>query len=396
MRFWRSFSDFYKLFALMALNTLVFFVLFNAMLLVAYRVKDRYISHRATDPIAVLEKAPELREVYPGMDADTIHRLLVETWSRTYMYEPFTQFTERPFTGEFVNVSEFGFRWSRDQGPWPPEPKHYTIFLFGGSTAFGYGVADDQTVASHVQQRLADETGLDVRAYNFGRSSYMSSQERVLFENLLLGGVAPDMAIFLDGLNEFAFHEGPAYSKRLEKAFNWRKTSSVADFVNQLPMARFAAYVKRKMTTFAGQDPRPVGAEVVGNEAYNDPAVIDEALRRYMQNKRLIETVANEYGVHAVFVWQPIPLYKYDLEYHLFGDDDFGTNYYAAYGYAHMAKLAAEGRLGENFLWCADIQERLREPLYVDRVHYTGKASALIAATIIEILLDSDLIDINR
>jgi hypothetical protein len=37
---------------------------------------------------------------------------------------------------------------------------------------------------------------------------------------------------------------------------------------------------------------------------------------------------------------------------------------------------------GENFLWCADIQESLAEPLYVDKVHYTAKMSRLIATTV--------------
>ena len=29
--------------------------------------------------------------------------------------------------------------------------------------------------------------------------------------------------------------------------------------------------------------------------------------------------------------------------------------------------------MGNNFIWCADIQKGLKEPLYVDQVHYSAK-----------------------
>src|SRR6185503_15185425 len=104
-------------------------------------------------------------------------------------YEAFTQFCERPFHGRFVNVSENGFRVSAQQGPWPPDADNFNIFLFGGSTTFGYGLPDSQTVASYLQDDLAARSSPHVRVYNFGRGSYVSEQERVLFEELLLAGV---------------------------------------------------------------------------------------------------------------------------------------------------------------------------------------------------------------
>jgi hypothetical protein len=81
-------------------------------------------------------------------------------------------------------------------------------------------------------------------------------------------------------------------------------------------------------------------------------------------------------------VWQPIPLYKYDLAHHVFAAGDFGTNFFARYGYSYVERRVHETPPGENFLWCADIQESLAEPLYVDKVHYTAKMSRLIATTV--------------
>jgi hypothetical protein len=83
-----------------------------------------------------------------------IRELLRETWNRGYAYEPFTYFKERPFTGKYVNVDPHGFRVTKEQGPWPPDRNRDFIFLFGGSTSFAYGLPDDQTVASYLQESL--------------------------------------------------------------------------------------------------------------------------------------------------------------------------------------------------------------------------------------------------
>ena len=43
------------------------------------------------------------------------------------------------------------------------------------------------------------------RVYNFGRGSYYSSQERILFEQLAVAGHVPDLAVFIDGGSDFVF-----------------------------------------------------------------------------------------------------------------------------------------------------------------------------------------------
>ncbi len=47
-----------------------------------------------------------------------------------------------------------------------------------------------------------------------------------------------------------------------------------------------------------------------------------------------------------------------------------------------MAALAADGRLGDSFLWLADMQLDVAEPLYVDQAHYSGAMSRRIAGRI--------------
>jgi hypothetical protein len=47
-----------------------------------------------------------------------------------------------------------------------------------------------------------------------------------------------------------------------------------------------------------------------------------------------------------------------------------------------MEKLRAQGKLGSNVLWLADMQQDKHENLYVDSIHYNPPFSKEIAAQI--------------
>lgn len=325
-----------------------------------------------------------LTKVYPGLSKEEIGTLLSEGWSRPYTYEPFTLFKEGPYHGQYVHVDRNGFRATKNQGPWPPAPGHFNVFLFGGSTAFNYGLPDDQTIASYLQDFLMNvEIGKPVCVYNFGRGHYYSSQEFVLFHRLLASGFIPDMAIFIDGLNEFYHNDDrPYFSKRIDKFISTENNASYRrlffQMLYKLPVVRIA-----KKTP-----PRLKESE----DTYQNGSVISRVIHTYVENKKLIEAVSGIYSVTPVFVWQPVPTYKYDLKYHLFAPASFGEHTYSKYGYPRMAEFVKKELPVKNFLWCADIQEGLQEPLYVDSVHYTAEMSKKLAQKIGHLLLERNLL----
>ena len=98
----------------------------------------------------------------------------------------------------------------------------------------------------------------------------------------------------------------------------------------------------------------------------------------------MIDLIAAGFGVRTIFVWQPVPVYKYELRYHyyLHSDKDFGVYVRSKYGYALMEELRAQGKLDANILWLADLQQDKTENLYVDAVHYNAPFSREIAARI--------------
>ncbi len=336
------------------------------------------------DPIALTYGERPFGLVYPGHDRAQVQELLRETWSRPLTWEPFTESRERRYQGRFVNVHPAGFRLSRGQGSWPPDPARVNVFVFGGSTTFGYGVADDETIVSALQGFLDERLGPGRAAcYNFGRGAYYSSGERILFEELLAAGEVPRVAVFIDGLNEFAFG-APFPAERLRRAVNTPASGALRLLADELPLTRLVARWK------AGKPPRRSQAEVAA--LYDDAALLDGRIQRYQANRRLISTVAAGWGVRPLFVWQPVPTYHYDLRYHLFGDLDFGNNNYSTFGYPRMAELLRREPPGPEFLWAADLQQGVRQPLYVDQIHYTAAMSARIGAEVGRALLERGLL----
>lgn len=364
-------SDIYKSVALFILNTLLLLVIINIALYFFYRYKDR--SLKKTNPVAQKYGMDKLRKAYPGLEEQEIDALLTETWNRPQQYRPFAGFKERPFAGAYVNVDSMGIRNTPGATEQQADTNALTVFIFGGSTTFGYGVADNQTIPAWLQKMFADSvTNKKVRCYNFGTGFYYSVQERVLFEDLLLKGIVPDAAIFIDGLNDFYF-EDPFYSKETGKYFEQKSSSLFGAWLQSLPMTRLARSVSyRLFNTSSSFYDLPENC---------DPRFLRHVIERYLSNKKMIEAIAATFDVKTFFIWQPVSCYKYQPKENLFADKE-GSICFPACGYEAMREYLKTHDAPEHFYWLADMQEGVEENLYADRNHYTSEMNRRIAAEI--------------
>ena len=384
--------------AVTLLNILLALTLLNVFLSFMFMVKDSFSSvspvPARTNHVVKRYGKSTVSSAYPLLNESVLEVLLHETWSRSLIYDSFTQFKEAPYHGSYVNVDAAGFRVIKNQGPWPPESKSLNIFLFGGSTTFGYGVMDNQTVPSYLQEYLTTMLDRDVHVYNFGQGNYFSTQERILFEKLLLSGFVPDAAIFIDGLNDFYFNNEPRHTDQLHEYMAGRtpKKSNPRELINGLisktSLGRTAQSLKRRLFQFPSeQQQKEELNEAHGNtKDYADKQVTTAVIERYLRNKELIEAISKSQGVIPIFVWQPVPTYKYDQSYHPFSRFGYGQHTYSQYGYPVMANVHKKNLFGRNFLWCADIQEDKKKLLYVDKVHYSSKFSREFARVIAELI----------
>ncbi len=375
-------ASYYSTFALIIVNALLLFFLLNVL---ASGYLDLTASRRKTaseggTPYSHRKYDPSLDTVYPDMNKSEIAQLIRETRKVSQEYDSYTQFKERPVDGKYVKVDPHGFRIGRNQAPWPPDPKAFNIFVFGGSTTFGYRVDDYSTIGSHLQELMRKETGVPAAVYNFGRGGYISPQERALFEKLILRGQVPHMAIFIDGLNEFAVPDGePAHTADLKKLMDRGDVSLWETIVEKLPVTR-VLLSKASEGTRGPEIPRDLGG--LHREQDRDK-VLARVIERYFTNMKITKAIARAFNVTPVFVWQPVPVHEYDQEYNIFGGYDFDNEVpLLKPGYKMMAAKKQAGSLGENFVWCADIQRDTKMPLYVDAVHYSGKMCNMIAECI--------------
>lgn len=387
----RGLASAYSSIAVICTNTAL---LALVVLLVAYGL-DALLARRASqrdiarDPIPGTGGKVTFADLYPGMSPSDIKTLVSETWSRPFACDPWAQFGERTHAGRFVNVHPAGFRNSTNQAPWPPIGGT-NIFMFGGSTLFGYGLSDDQTIASRLGEHLGKAGFSGIGIYNFGRGFYFSTQEMVLLATMLSDARKPDIAIFLDGLNEFLAAENrPLLTPQMEAVFDGERDSlrHAARIVgSQLPLLRFMVPGGHNSLSFSPPLPDPIG---------DPPAMARHAVERYRRNCRLIEAVARAHAVAALFVWQPIPVYQLDEETHPFGRVDLGESGSAMKaGYALLDPSGGEqaSRPAENWLWLGGMQRDISGPTYIDHVHYAPAMADRVAAEIARELVHRQLL----
>jgi hypothetical protein len=372
----------YRATAIVLLNFGVMFLVVNIGLAIYYGFTDRFFPAPKNIPVLSTYSEQTLKRAYPEISDDVLRELLLENWTRPHGYAPFTQFAEPPFSGKYVNVHEAGFRHVADQGPWPPEAEAYNVFFFGGSTTFGYGLSDAETIPSYLQHSLTEAMRRPVRVYNFGVSFFYSTLERIRFQELLMAGFVPDAAVFLDGINDFR-HERPFYTDFIRRW--WRdheKTKLVLGPVkDMIPFIRFVSGLRESLLDRAKANREERLRNAIAQSEGDGEEMTAWVIRRYRENVRQIEAIAATYGVEPVFVWQPMPFYKFDLSRHLFLEPDIDKENYPQ-GYAAMAQINASGELGDNFLWTADIQPTVSKRLYIDYMHYSAAFSEVLAAEI--------------
>lgn len=340
------------------------------LLLVATNVVLYFFSpHETPNPLSRYGLATILR-AYPGWNRDSVLALLKETYQgRNYEHHPFAQFKNAPFQGRYLSISSPGFRVVKNQASWPPRSTAENVFVFGGSTAFGLGVTNEETIASFLQEILNSRHGpRPVAVYNFGTPAYASRQEAAQLYDFLTSGVKPDVAVFIDGLNEMAWGETPALTTELNR---YLQGKAFRDFLYvNIPMFSVAYSIVHR---------RPSEGHVAGDPSAGTELVI----KRWMYNKRVIEAMAAAFGVRTLFVWQPVPYYNYDLRYHIFCqarpdcENDPRTALYSL-----MKTVGPGGQLGDDYLWLADMQAGRMENLYIDSVHYNPPFSREIAQSL--------------
>ena len=314
------------------------------------------------------------------------------------VYEPFVETRSRPIEGKFYGLTAYGFRRTSKENIWPPFTKDFSVFFFGGSTCFHTGPWWTG-VAPALRQELLHQKGRAVEVYNFGRSSYFSTQERILFEQLILEGKCPKQAIFLDGLNDLQIADGiplasPFISSLYDRA-TWENQAKYLGNHHRLfwsklqeawgwsaPMVLLANL--RNLSARQGyvevQEDKKLPPDL--SKAVTREQLVS-AIDRMVANWKMINALGENHGISTIFVLQPVPVFKYNLKYHHFVPKEWPASMSnVAAGYPMLKKRCAEEK-GLKILDLSDMQSDSTENLYVDSCHYTAEFAKKIASRIL-------------
>jgi|GEM_PF-4542959 len=165
---WKKIREIYSYFAITLLTISLCCVFFDATAFVITEHRKAGPRPRQS-PSKIDLKA--LKEKLLGLSSGEMKKLWTETWNEALEYAPWVQFREKPRHGKYVNVHKDGYRII----PGSPENPKHLIFLFGGSTTFGYNVTDNQTFSYYLQAEINKnypEGCFAVR--NYGRAYYYS------------------------------------------------------------------------------------------------------------------------------------------------------------------------------------------------------------------------------
>ena len=385
VKVWEKLKSGYKALAILFLTSALCLLITNGTLWTYYRIQ------KAANPPKKYN-VDGLLPAYPGWEREELVTLLREraplqcrepTDIPEERNTPLTVFRHLPYSGTYVNVSEAGFRHGANQGPWPPPRDATVVFVFGGSTTFGTGLPDDQTIPSYLQAHLRDLLDEDVNVYNFGQEYYFSRQEAALFANLLHQNHAPTYAVFIDGLND-----------SIGGGYMLAPPCPNDTIIAQFPLVRAAQDIRNILGETSSGHTRATTKDIEGPLANYAAHRTDGLLTQWWITKEQIEAAAEAHGVGILFVWQPVPAFQYDLQYHLLYHhvDQLHNGPYVQHAYEAMDRIIrAEGlcsERAENLLYLATIQQDRKENLYVDVHHYTGGFSDEIAEMIAQRLVN--------
>ena len=119
--------------------------------------------------------------------------------SRRQAYRPYVLWRRHAFSGKTINVDADGVRLTPGA---VCGPSSFKVFVLGGSTVWGTGSADWNTLPAHLQTELQRVSARPVCVVNFGESAWVSTQSVLQLLLQLQAGNVPDLVISYEGYND--------------------------------------------------------------------------------------------------------------------------------------------------------------------------------------------------
>jgi lysophospholipase L1-like esterase len=283
--------------------TLLILLFLEAGLRLTFALRDRLGAPESPDRRI-------LAEGYGGATWPIEHYREIESLEERW--EPYVYFRPKPFHGKTIAIGPDGLR-----ATWQPTAasgeaagkKTVKVLVLGGSSLWGFGARDDQTIPSLLARKL-HERGLKFEIKNLAELGYVSTQELIGLTRELQEGYRPDVVIFYDGVNDTtsALLSG-------EAGLTTNEINRQREFNLLQSPRRLAAVLVEKLVVDSGlyRFARAVRSRLGPPTAPPSSRVPDDSMRhlaglvadRYSANVKIVEILARGYGFRPLFFWQP-------------------------------------------------------------------------------------------
>ena len=312
------------------------------------------------------------KDNYNYLEIEEIEDLLKNTWYRKWKYSSLTGFFEGPTESDFVNVNNFGVRSNSKNNFVSYADLDDSIWFFGGSTTFGYGVEDYNTIPAKLEKIINE------KVINFGTGFFDSSLENILFNNYLFTH-KPKLVIFLDGINEGC--KVDAYQTEFKNLFEqaqirykWRINDIFA------PLFFYTNKISKKTRIDENpwedkEKPCKKNGKKIGLDL-----IVDKNLKERQQ-------ICENYNFNCITFLQPFP------RIHVSHLDKSRLSEESSKSLRILYKTIKNIFIKNNSIELGKSFENLNKHFFVDTVHYSKDANEIIAKSIFKVLNDKQLID---
>ena len=305
-------------------------------------------------------------------DKQAARRLFADSSRLEEVYVPFLEWTRRPLDTPTVHVGADGWRVHR-RGPENDAPDARVLGLYGGSTMFGKGAEDDETIPA-----LVDRATTHWRVRNYGQTAYTTRQMLETLENQLAARDLPDVAVFYDGYNPIWVHCNYAVTRSLSGHMAEPKLRRALAEEPPLGYAweELVAPVLARTRRALGLDRKPTNEWVCDR----DPQRAEQVAETLVRNWELAKLLVERWGGRFYAFLQPVAFVGNPRLDHLELDQEGqGAQFRAVYPLIR-AKLAERGAG-----WAFDLSGAFDgdDYLYIDACHVSPGGNAIIAREIV-------------
>jgi lysophospholipase L1-like esterase len=289
-----------------------------------YRAQDSLRS-AVSSRLVRSRRGPAAPTAAPAAAPAPVHPVAAEAWYPEFSREfeeasqqgwrPYVYFRRaRAYQGKYVNIDSLRHRITPQ--PRTPATPLASVFFFGGSTLWGSFQRDDHTIPAEAARRLQSiaPPGQRIEVTNLAETGYVSTQGMLELMLQLRAGQRPDVVVFFDGINDtFSVLQngeagvGQNEMNRVSEFLTGRRlawSGHDEGLMKDLHSYGVLAIMGLERTRLVQRLQKAVRPSAERPLLSTDSAA-RSAVRVYVENVRIIESLARTYGFTPIYVWQP-------------------------------------------------------------------------------------------